>query len=204
LLFVGNNLGATSYTIFTMQTNGGGFTTYGGATENLAFTENLALSGSTLYTAVPYNYNPSGIVFAIGTDGTAYSEIYRFSALSNNRPFEGGPHTNFDGAMPRGGVTVRSNILYGTTSAGGYYEGGTVFAVTILPHLCVTNSNDKLILSWSTNYAGIDFRSDAVQATTNLLLGVWTTNLPAPVVMNGLNTVTTPISGTRQFFRLSQ
>lgn len=41
--------------------------------------------------------------------------------------------------------------------------------------------------------------------TTNLApLVVWATNLPAPVVVNGQNTVTNPISGTRPFFRLSQ
>jgi hypothetical protein len=33
---------------------------------------------------------------------------------------------------------------------------------------------------------------------------VWTTNLPAPVVVNGQNTLTDPISGTLRFFRLSQ
>jgi hypothetical protein len=33
---------------------------------------------------------------------------------------------------------------------------------------------------------------------------VWTTNSPAPVVVNGQNTVTNPISGAQQFFRLSQ
>jgi hypothetical protein len=33
---------------------------------------------------------------------------------------------------------------------------------------------------------------------------VWTTNSPAPVVANGQNTVTNPISGTQQFFRLTQ
>jgi hypothetical protein len=43
-----------------------------------------------------------------------------------------------------------------------------------------------------------------LQSTTNVFSPVWTTNLPAPVTVNGLNTVTNPISGTQQFFRLSQ
>ena len=42
------------------------------------------------------------------------------------------------------------------------------------------------------------------QSTTNLTSAVWTTNSPGPVVVNELNTVTNPISGTQQFFRLSQ
>jgi hypothetical protein len=33
---------------------------------------------------------------------------------------------------------------------------------------------------------------------------VWITNSPAPVVIAGQNTVTNPITGPQQFFRLSQ
>jgi hypothetical protein len=43
-----------------------------------------------------------------------------------------------------------------------------------------------------------------VQSTTNLVSPNWTTNLPVPVVVNGRNTVTNPISDTQQFFRLNQ
>jgi hypothetical protein len=38
----------------------------------------------------------------------------------------------------------------------------------------------------------------------NLSSSVWTSVSTAPVVINGQNTVTNPISGTQQFFRLSQ
>jgi hypothetical protein len=44
-----------------------------------------------------------------------------------------------------------------------------------------------------------------LQSTTNLgSAAVWTTNSPLPVVVNDQNTVTNPITGTQQFFRLSQ
>jgi Divergent InlB B-repeat domain len=59
--------------------------------------------------------------------------------------------------------------------------------------------DSALILSWPTNSTGF-----ALQSTTNLASPVWTTNLPSPVIINGQNTVTNPISGTQQFFRLSQ
>jgi len=49
-----------------------------------------------------------------------------------------------------------------------------------------------------------NFTSFALQSTTDLNSPVWTTNLPLPVVVNGQFTVTNPISGTQQFFRLSQ
>lgn len=58
----------------------------------------------------------------------------------------------------------------------------------------------NLILSWPTNFVGF-----SLQATTNIgPVAIWTTNLPTPVVINGQFTVTNPISGTQQFFRLSQ
>jgi len=44
-----------------------------------------------------------------------------------------------------------------------------------------------------------------LQSTPNLVSpAFWTTVSPGPVLINGQNTVTIPISGTRQFFRLSQ
>lgn len=58
---------------------------------------------------------------------------------------------------------------------------------------------------WPTNYAGFDYSGYILQSTTNLgSSGVWTANSPAPVVVNGQKTVTNPISGTQQFFRLNQ
>jgi hypothetical protein len=44
-----------------------------------------------------------------------------------------------------------------------------------------------------------------LQSTTNLVSpALWTTVSPGPVVIDGQNAVTNPISGTQQFFRLSQ
>src|SRR5438552_3148105 len=58
----------------------------------------------------------------------------------------------------------------------------------------------RIVLTWPTNAAGF-----TLQSATNLVSpAVWSTNSPAPVVVNGQNAVTNPITGTRQFFRLSQ
>jgi hypothetical protein len=77
----------------------------------------------------------------------------------------------------------------------------TVFGVSASPMpLKLITSAANVVLTWPTNYARCYLLS-----TTNLgSSAVWTTNLPAPVVINGQNTVTNPISGTQQFFRLSQ
>jgi hypothetical protein len=57
----------------------------------------------------------------------------------------------------------------------------------------------KNMATWPTNFTGY-----TLQSTTDLSLPAWTTNLLAPVVVNGQNTVTNRISGTRRLSRLSQ
>jgi hypothetical protein len=55
-------------------------------------------------------------------------------------------------------------------------------------------------LTWPTNAAGF-----TLQSTTNLVSpAVWSTVSPGPVVVNGQNAVTNPVSGTQNFYRLSQ
>jgi hypothetical protein len=56
-----------------------------------------------------------------------------------------------------------------------------------------------VLLVWPTNAIGF-----FLQSATSLVSPIWATNLPAPVVVNGQNTVTNPISGVQEFFRLSQ
>ena len=69
----------------------------------------------------------------------------------------------------------------------------------------VNPSAAKVILTWPTNYAGFDYSGFSLQSTTNLVSpAVWTAVSPGPVVIDGQNAVTSPISGTQQFYRLSQ
>jgi hypothetical protein len=57
-----------------------------------------------------------------------------------------------------------------------------------------------ITLAWSTNAVGF-----TLQSTTNLVSPVvWSTNSTAPVVIAGQNTVTNPITGAQQFYRLIQ
>ena len=90
------------------------------------------------------------------------------------------------------------------TSAGGPTGGGTVFSLSFFPQLTITPFAAKIVLSWPTNYAGFDYSGYRLQSAINFSSPVWITNLTAPVVVNGQNTVTNQISGTQQFFRLSQ
>jgi uncharacterized repeat protein (TIGR03803 family) len=130
-----------------------------------------------------------GTLFKIGANGS-YTSLYSFSGGN-------------DGSNPQVGLVQGSDgNFYGTTYGGGTGGAGTVFRLTVPlgpPHLTTIPAGANVILTWPTNATGF-----ALQSTTNLgSSAVWTANSPAPVVVNGLNTVTNPLSGTQQFFRLS-
>lgn len=66
--------------------------------------------------------------------------------------------------------------------------------------LTIVPSGTNVILTWPTSLTGY-----TLQSTTNLVsLAVWRTVSPAPVVVDGRNTVTNPMCGTQRFYQLSQ
>jgi hypothetical protein len=68
------------------------------------------------------------------------------------------------------------------------------------PKLTITSSGTNIILTWPTNAYAFTLLSK-----TNLgSQAVWNTNYFLPVIINGQITVTNPIFGTQQFYRLSQ
>jgi len=154
----------------------------------------LVLLGNTLYGTTEYGgISSNGTVFAVNIDGTGFTILHSFMATAPNGC------CNSDGANPHAGLILSSNILYGTARYGGSSSAGTVFSFSLPPQQTIIHSGANVILTWPTNATGF-----TLQATTNLASPVWTTNSPAPVVLNGQNTVTNPISGTKQFYRLSQ
>src|SRR3954471_988933 len=103
------------------------------------------------------------------------------------------------GARPYSSVVSSGNMLYGTASEGGSAGDGTIFSIFVPPQLTIRPAGASVILSWPTNATRF-----ILQSTTNLVSPFWITNSSAPIVLKGQNTVTTPISGTSQFYRLSQ
>ncbi len=68
------------------------------------------------------------------------------------------------------------------------------------PTPSVVRSGSSVILSWPTGAT-----TYTLESTTNLVSSAgWRTVSPGPVIVGSENTVTVTISGTRQFFRLSQ
>jgi uncharacterized repeat protein (TIGR03803 family) len=167
----------------------------------------LILLGNTLYgTTGGGGSSGNGTVFGVSLNGTGFTTLYSFPATY---PFEIQPFftvfTNQDGALPLDGLALSGNTFYGRTSEGGSLGTGTVFKLAFGPQLTIARSGTKVILSWPTNVAGFDYTGYTLQSTTgSVSSAVWSTNSPAPVVIAGQNTVTNPITGTRQFYRLVQ
>jgi len=133
----------------------------------------------------------NGTVFKLNTDGTAFTTLHSFSGSN-------------DGAIPEAGLILWDQTLFGTAAYGGSARWGTVLSLSFLPQLTINPLRKNLILTWPTNYAGFDYSGFTLQSTTNLSFPVWTHQSPSPCFVNGQYTVTNPISGTQQFYRLSQ
>lgn len=113
-------LSAQTFTTLHHFTGGDGSGSYG----------DLILSGSVLY-GTTSDGGPSGLgtVFAMNTNGTAFTNLHGFAAGAywNNSPAF--TFTNSDGARPTAGLVLSSGKLYGTTDSGGISGSGTIFAM---------------------------------------------------------------------------
>jgi len=188
--------GSSGYgTVFAVNTDGTGYTTLhnftGGRDGSLPFAG--LISGNTLYGTASQGGNSGfGMVFKVSTSGTGFTTLHWFT---------GGD----EGSDPGAGLILSGNTLYGTAAGGGSSGSGTVFSLSFRPQLTVIPSGADIILTWPTNVAGFDYTGYTLQTTTNLVSpAVWTAVSPGPVVINGQNAVTNPISGTQQFYRLRQ
>jgi uncharacterized repeat protein (TIGR03803 family) len=143
LLLSGDTLYGTAFqggfwdngTLFRVNTDGSGFTNLHNFTSTVSnpFGPNgdganpndaLILLGNTLYgTAYAGGTSGAGTLFAVNTDGSDFSTLYNFTALS-------GPYlTNNDGGWPYASLLLASNTLFGVTSQGGTAANGTMFAI---------------------------------------------------------------------------
>lgn len=211
LIVSGNTLYGTAFTggaggegtVFALNVDGSGFTVLhsfvplsngspGTNRDGANPSAGLALSGTLLYGTTRVGGSAGGgTVFMMNTDGTGYRVLHNFTG-------------GLDGANP-GGLALSGNVLYGTTKGGGgSLSEGTLFKLDLSPRISLTiqslgNTSASVVLSWPANATAL-----TLQSTTNLASPIWTTVSVAPVIVNGQNTVTNPISGTQQFYRLSQ
>jgi uncharacterized repeat protein (TIGR03803 family) len=184
------NTDASGFAVLHSFTHGSdGAVPYGG----------LSLSGNILYGTAEYGglgTPGSGTVFALYTDGGSFVTLYTFTAGSGSYP----RITNIDGAYPQAGLVLSGNTLYGTAWSGGGSGNGTVFKLSLAPRLSITSAGGNVIVTWPTNSIGA-----TLESATSLASGTVWTNVPSgPVVVQGRNSVTEPVSAGQRFYRLSQ
>jgi uncharacterized repeat protein (TIGR03803 family) len=195
-------------------------TTAGGGANSLGTVFKISTSGAltNLYSFIGSDdgENPQAGL-ALGSDGNFYGttqsggtnggggtifKITATGALTTLYSFTGGN----DGSNPQASLVQGSDgAFYGTTVNGGKSGAGTVFRLSVglaalPPELTIISSAPNVVLKWPTNATGF-----ILQSTANLAPpAVWATNSAPPVIINGQNTVTIPISGPQLFFRLAQ
>jgi len=142
LVLAGNTLFGTAYyggisgagTVFAVNTNGTGFTnlySFTGGIDGGYPMAGLILSGNTLYgTTYHGGSSGNGTVFKINTDGSDFTTLYSFTALSSIYYNYNFYNVNSDGANPEGGLILSGNTLYGTAYDGGTNGYGTVFSLS--------------------------------------------------------------------------
>jgi hypothetical protein len=182
--------------VYTLVATGTGFTNLHNFNALDAFYDNvgganprckLVLVGSTLYGTAEYGADSGGGIFAVATDGSSSNMRWIFGQTGN------------DGRIPVAGLTLVGSTVYGTTELGGNAGNGIIFSLllqSVMP-LTITRSGANVILTWATN----DFTFN-LESTPALNPPSWSIATPAPVLVNGNNTVTNPISGTEKFYRL--
>jgi uncharacterized repeat protein (TIGR03803 family) len=132
-------------------------------------------------------------VAATGTGPLGYQWLKGTNALPQQK--------NSTLTLPR--VSDADSAVYRvvvTNVAGSVTSSPARLTVINRPQLKLLPSASNITLTWPASASGF-----TVQFATNLAPPVrWTAVSPQPVVINGLNTFTNPISGAQKFFRLSQ
>jgi uncharacterized repeat protein (TIGR03803 family) len=109
-------------TIFSIQTNGAGFTVL----HSFSGLDGAMPSGSLVYwnkrlygLAMAGGWNGGGALFSLRTDGLDFSVHHDFDPLL----------VDTDGVMPVGSLTLAGSRFFGTTWAGGHCGIGTLFSI---------------------------------------------------------------------------
>ena len=182
-------------TIFSLQTNGLGFTVlhHFTATGSIIATNTdgaspcagLILSSNVLYgTAAAGGAGAAGAVFSLNLNGAQFNTLHSFAAVASSG-------TNTDGAFPVAPVLRLGDSLYGTTFSGGPGAVGTVFSIPLpVPPAVITSIVRNVNGSVTLHFLGAPNSTNVVQ---------FTTNITPPVTWQNVSTNIADANGAWQF-----
>jgi uncharacterized repeat protein (TIGR03803 family) len=112
-------------TVFALNTDGTGFTrlqAFARGTVGHQQRSGVIWSGGFLYGTTEFDgVYGDGSVFALGLNGTGFTDLFSFSTMTQS--------SNIDGGFPIASLASSGNTLYGTTIIGGMSAWGTVFRI---------------------------------------------------------------------------
>jgi uncharacterized repeat protein (TIGR03803 family) len=139
-----------SFTATVTNTNSDGALPLGG----------LILSSNLLYgTAAQGGAAGEGTVFRMSTNGSGFTNLHSFKALSTNPPY-----TNSEGAQPVAGLILSTNLLYGTAYFGGASGKGAIF------QLNTNGSGFTNLYSFTATSGAVATNSDGANLNAGLVL----------------------------------
>jgi hypothetical protein len=132
----------------------------------------LVASGGTLFGSTRSGGNyASGVFFALQMDGSGYTVLKHFSAMTNNG--ETGYYPNSDGAAP-GRLSLAGSTLYGLTKYGGTAGAGTLVSLDIAPRIQLLSPGSVGGANgFSFDIVGFSNQVVSVQASAGLAPAVW-------------------------------
>lgn len=186
LVLLSNKLYGTTFaggfggrgTIFSLQTNGSGFTVLhhftatdpvtAANTDGASPCASLMLSSNVLYgTASAGGAGAAGTVFSLNLANQQFTTIRSFAALSLSG-------TNADGAFPVAPLLRVGGSLYGAAFGGGPGVAGTVFSVPIpAPPAVIINIVRNLNDTMTLHFLGGPNSINIIQSTASLTPGAW-------------------------------
>ena len=149
-------------TVYSINTDGTGYTNlhnFNIASDGKGPLGGLLLSGGTLYgTADGGGSFGDGLLFALNTDGTGFTNLYSFQGF-----FFTNATYIYSGAAPVGPLVLSGDTLYGTAETGGLYSSGTIFSI-------LTNGTRFLVIHTFSALAGANStNSDGAYPFSGLL-----------------------------------
>ena len=124
-------LGGTGFgSVFRINADGTAFTNLHSFTAVSHDADNplsgVVVSGGTLFGTTIGSPVGAGVIFALGTNGTGYTNLFDFQAISG----QGFISTNKTGGTPSATLLMLGNTLFGTAARGGTNGNGILFAIS--------------------------------------------------------------------------